>query len=89
MEWLLFLARRLQDMPVTLVLSARPASAGGWPEPLKLLSGQGGVAVMRPRPLSERASTILVRRMFGAPPRRRSASPATKRAAATRSSWVS
>jgi DNA-binding CsgD family transcriptional regulator len=65
LRWLLFMARRLGDMPLSLVLGARPATAGDWPEPLVLLSGEPRVAVARPRPLSERASAVVVRRTVG------------------------
>jgi DNA-binding CsgD family transcriptional regulator len=64
LQWLLFMARRLADVPVTLLLSARPESAGGWPEPLVLLRGEADVAVMRPNALSEGASRVLIGRLL-------------------------
>ena len=64
LQWLLFMARRQGDVPVTLVLSARPAGAADWPEPLVLLRDEPDVSVMRPPPLSERASRILIGRLL-------------------------
>lgn len=64
LQWLLFMARRLADVPVTLLLSARLAGAGGWPEPLVLLRGEANVSVMRPRPLGEHGSRILIGRLL-------------------------
>ena len=64
LQWILFMARRLADVPVTLVLSARPADAGGWPEPLVLLANEANASVIRPQPLSESASRILIGRLL-------------------------
>jgi DNA-binding CsgD family transcriptional regulator len=66
LHWLLFLARRLEDMPVSLVLAARPAKAGDWPAPLSLLTQEPQVAVIRPQPLSESASAVVVRSLLDA-----------------------
>ena len=46
LQWLLFMARRIREMPITLVLSARPADAGDWPQPLALLRNEPGVSVL-------------------------------------------
>ncbi|MBV8998360.1 MAG: AAA family ATPase, partial [Solirubrobacterales bacterium] len=64
LQWILFMGRRLADVPVTLALSARPAEAGGWPEPLVLLASEANVSVIRPQPLSEPASRILIGRLL-------------------------
>jgi DNA-binding CsgD family transcriptional regulator len=64
LHWLLFMARRLADVPVTFVLSARPPGAGGGPEPLVLLRGEADVSVMQPRPLSEEACEVLIGRLL-------------------------
>jgi DNA-binding CsgD family transcriptional regulator len=66
LQWLLFLARRLGDMPLSLALAARPSSAGDWPEPLSLLRDEAQVSVVTPHVLSETASTIVVRRVLDA-----------------------
>ena len=68
LRWLLFMARRLGDMPVTLVLGARPASAGDWPEPLVLLRDEANVSLIRPRALSEFASRTLIARLLDQDP---------------------
>ena len=65
LQWLLFMARRLGDVPVTLVLGARPAGRGDWPEPLMMLRNEANVVVIRPEPLTEQASRILIRRLLG------------------------
>jgi DNA-binding CsgD family transcriptional regulator len=64
LQWLMFMARRLADVPVTFVLSARPPGTDGWPEPLVLLRGEADVSVLRPRPLSEEASRVLIGRLL-------------------------
>ncbi|MBV8733755.1 MAG: hypothetical protein JO120_03130, partial [Solirubrobacterales bacterium] len=65
LQWLLFMARRLDEIPVALVLSARSGEGDAWPEPLVLLGNQANVSRMRPQPLSEQASGVLVRRLVG------------------------
>jgi DNA-binding CsgD family transcriptional regulator len=65
LQWLLFLTRRLRDLPVTMVLAARPRGAAEFPAALSLLADEPDVSVLRPPPLSEQASTVLVRRAFG------------------------
>ena len=40
LQWLLFMARRAGDLPVTLVVSARPADSGEWPQPLAMLAAE-------------------------------------------------
>ena len=68
LQWLLFMARRAGDLPVTLVLSARPSGAERWPEPLALLGDEQGVALMTPQPLTPPASGILIGRLLGQDP---------------------
>ena len=53
LQWLLFMARRLGDMPITLLLGARLAAGGAWPEPLALLGDERNASRLRPRALSE------------------------------------
>jgi DNA-binding CsgD family transcriptional regulator len=65
LQWLLFLTRRLRDMPVRIVLATRPQGAAEFPAPLSLLANEPEVSVLRPRPLGEHGSTVLVRRAFG------------------------
>ena len=68
LQWLLFMARRVREMPVTLVLGARPAGARDWPEALALVRDQAGVALITPQPLTEPASGILIGRLLEAKP---------------------
>ena len=60
LQWLLFMACRVGDLPITLVVSARPAAMGEWPEPLSMLAAEPSAAFIRPRPLSELASKRLM-----------------------------
>lgn len=64
-EWLLFLARRVEDLPVTLILGARPFRLGSWPASLALLRGDPQVSVLRPEPLSRQATGVLIERLLG------------------------
>ncbi len=64
-QWLLFLARRLDDIPASLVIAARPATAGDWPEALVLLANEPQVAIVRPQPLTRHGSGAIVRRTLG------------------------
>jgi len=68
LQWLLFMARRAGDVPLTLILSARPVRSGDWPEPLTMLVAEPSASVIRPRPLSKVASEILIARLVGAEP---------------------
>ena len=68
LQWLLFMARRLGDLPVTLVLSARTARAGDWPEALLLLRDEPGVVVLRPQPLTLSGCAVLIGRILGEDP---------------------
>jgi AAA ATPase domain len=65
LQWLLFMARRMDDMPASLVVATRPVAAGDWPEPLKLLAGQPRATVLHPRRLTAGGSAIVVRRVIG------------------------
>ena len=56
LQWLLFMARRVRDVPVTIVLSVRPACVGEWPQPLGLLRDEAGVSRLTAAPLTERGS---------------------------------
>jgi DNA-binding CsgD family transcriptional regulator len=66
LQWLLFMSRRLGDMPITLVLGARVAAAGAWPGPLALLSDEAHVSRLRPRPFTEHGCRIVLERLLGA-----------------------
>ena len=65
LQWLLFMARRIAELPITLALAARPES---WSEPLRLLGGEAHVARLRPQPLSEGAArSVIARSLDGVP----------------------
>jgi DNA-binding CsgD family transcriptional regulator len=68
LQWLLFMARRLGDVPVTLVASARPSKAGDWPEPLLLLRDERHIVLLRPQPLSASGCRVLMSRLLGEDP---------------------
>ena len=68
LQWLLFMARRLGDMRLTLALAARPADEGRWSKPLLTLRAEPTVSSVRPRPLTEHGSRILAARLFGEDP---------------------
>jgi hypothetical protein len=63
LQWLLFMTRRLGDMPLTLMIGARSAPA--WPAPLALLADQAPVSRMRLEALSEQAGRQVVERLLG------------------------
>lgn len=67
-QWLLFMARRAGDLPLTLIVSARPADSGEWPNPLAMLAAEPSAAFIRPQPLSELASKRLVAELLGDEP---------------------
>ena len=66
-RWLAYMAARVAELPVALVVAARPAEPGGTHGIIEALSrGAAGATVLRPSPLSEQATTTLVREMLGA-----------------------
>ncbi|MGA2927096.1 MAG: hypothetical protein ABSG43_14050 [Solirubrobacteraceae bacterium] len=68
LQWLLFMARRAGDLPVTLAVSARPVDSGEWPQSLALLAAEPSASFIRPQPLSELASTVLIAGLLGEEP---------------------
>jgi DNA-binding CsgD family transcriptional regulator len=68
LQWLLFMARRAGDLPLTLVVSARPAESGEWPKALAMLAAEPSAAFIRPQPLSELASKRLIADLLGDEP---------------------
>ncbi|HET8949645.1 MAG TPA: AAA family ATPase [Solirubrobacteraceae bacterium] len=61
LRWLVFLAERLEDVPVLLVAATRPAEPGADQELLDALMTAQTARVLRPAPLSEAATTAIVR----------------------------
>lgn len=60
-----YLARRIEDLPVVLVVTAREAEQGEHRRLLAELAADPAVTVLRPSPLSEAAVTRLVRERLG------------------------
>ena len=60
LRWLVFLAERLEDVPVLLVAATRPAEPGAEQELLDALMAAPTARVLRPAPLSAEATTTLV-----------------------------
>ena len=61
LRFVLYLARRVADLPVFLLVAARPIAAHGDAGLLAQLAGLAGVVWLRPAPLSEREVRRLVR----------------------------
>ena len=61
LRWLVFLAERLEDVPVLLVAATRPAEPGADHELLDALMTSPTARVLRPAPLSEQATAAIVR----------------------------
>jgi predicted ATPase len=59
LRWLVFLAERLEDLPVLLVCATRPGEPGADQALLDVLAT--GAQVVRPAPLSAQAAAVLVR----------------------------
>ncbi|HEX8104966.1 MAG TPA: AAA family ATPase, partial [Solirubrobacteraceae bacterium] len=62
LRWLVFLAERIEDVPVLLVAATRPAEPGADQELLDALATAPAARALRPAPLSEAATAALVRR---------------------------
>src|SRR5215218_799785 len=61
LRWLVFLAERVEDVRALLVAAARPAEPGADQELLDALVMAPAARVLRPAPLSARATTTVVR----------------------------
>ena len=68
LRWLIYLARRLEGVPLGLVLAARPAEPGPVQELLDELLVIPEVAVLQPGGLSEQAITMLAAQLLAAEP---------------------
>jgi DNA-binding CsgD family transcriptional regulator len=64
LRFLLYLAERLEGLPVTLVVALRPEDAFGGGEPMARLRAVPQARVLRLAPLSEDATARLTRRLF-------------------------
>ena len=68
LRWLIYLARRLEGVPLALVLATRPAGPGPVQELLDELLVIPEVAVLQPGGLSEQAITMLTVQLLAAEP---------------------
>ncbi|HEX8102916.1 MAG TPA: BTAD domain-containing putative transcriptional regulator, partial [Solirubrobacteraceae bacterium] len=62
LRWLVFLAERIEDVPVLLVAATRPAEPGADQELLDALATAPAARALHPAPLSSAATAALVRR---------------------------
>ncbi len=60
LEWLVYLARRVNDLPVVLVVCYRPSEPGAESDLLWQLAGEPRGRVLRPSPLSRHAVAQLI-----------------------------
>ena len=60
-RWLLYLARRIADLPVAVLLALRDGEPGLDPEIVTALEGESGPRTLRPQPLSGPATAELLR----------------------------
>ena len=60
-RFLAYLARRLQGMPIALLVAVRPAVPHEERQAIDAIIGQPGASVLRPAPLSESAISVLAR----------------------------
>jgi DNA-binding CsgD family transcriptional regulator/Flp pilus assembly protein TadD len=68
LRWLIYLARRLEGVPLALVLTTRPAGAGTVQELLDELLVIPEIAVLQPGGLSEQAIATLAEQLLGTEP---------------------
>jgi DNA-binding CsgD family transcriptional regulator len=68
LEFVHYLARRIADAPIALLIAARPPAAVAGADPLRALLSVDDVQVLRPAPLSTPAVAELTRRALGAEP---------------------
>ena len=68
LRWLMYLARRLEGVPLALVLTTRPAEAGPVQELLDELLLIPEIAILQPGGLSEQAIAMLAAQLLAAEP---------------------
>jgi DNA-binding CsgD family transcriptional regulator len=71
LRWLAYLIRRLEDLPVLLVLAKRSDEDGPGADLLARIAAEPAVVHIRPKPLSVRGVGELAAEVFGAPPQDR------------------
>jgi hypothetical protein len=65
LRWLVYLARRLDGLPVLLVCAVRRGDPGAEREPLRRLLSGATMELIDPRPLTPAATAELIRARFG------------------------
>jgi DNA-binding CsgD family transcriptional regulator len=65
LRWLVYVARRLEELPVALLVAVRSGEPGAPVDLLEALATQPTVWRVRPRPLSPEASAHMVRHVYG------------------------
>jgi DNA-binding CsgD family transcriptional regulator len=63
LEVLSYLARRIEDLPLLIVVAARPDDPDAESDLLSLLGGVRSATVLHPQPLTPRGATQLIRRL--------------------------
>ena len=64
-RWLIYLARRVAELPLLIVAAVRPADPAGDPSLLAELEGQPVSSILEPAELSEAAAAAIVRERLG------------------------
>jgi DNA-binding CsgD family transcriptional regulator/DNA-binding transcriptional regulator YdaS (Cro superfamily) len=67
-RWLAYLTRRLSDLPVIVLLTARIGDRGPAADGLDAIAGEPVTALVAPRPLSVRAAAEVIAAVTGSPP---------------------
>jgi DNA-binding CsgD family transcriptional regulator len=70
-RWLAYLARRLDGLPLLLLLARRSDEAGAADRVLRRIAAEPAVTVLRPRPLSEDGVRAIVTAALGVSPEQR------------------
>ena len=65
LRWLVYVARRLEELPVALLVGVRSGEPGAPSDLLEALATQTTVWRVRPRPLTAAATTQMVRHTYG------------------------
>jgi DNA-binding CsgD family transcriptional regulator len=68
LEWLVYLARRIDDLPVVLVVCSRPDEPGAEVDLLAQLAAEPAARTVQPKPLSTAAVRELVRQFLDSDP---------------------
>ncbi len=81
LSWLLYLARRLSDLPILLLGAARTEDAAAMSPPLAALAAEPATTVIAPRPLSVDATAAVIADVTGVQPEPEAAAAVHERSA--------